>query len=61
MLTIGFAGSDGGRMAHSKAIGYLFVVPSSSIHRIQEVQTTLYDVLWALVQEALGRPVPPQT
>ena len=28
-------------------------VPSSSVHRIQEAQTTLYHVLWELTQEAL--------
>jgi D-sedoheptulose 7-phosphate isomerase len=29
------------------------VVPSSSVHRIQEAQTTVYHVLWELTQAAL--------
>jgi D-sedoheptulose 7-phosphate isomerase len=37
-------------------IAYLIVVPSTSVHRIQEVQTTVYHVLWELVQRALGGP-----
>jgi len=34
-------------------VEHLFVVPSASVHRIQEAQTTLYQVLWELVQTAL--------
>lgn len=45
MLTIGLAGSTGGAMREADTIDHLFVVPSSSVHRIQEVQTTLYHVL----------------
>src|SRR5580704_1234154 len=48
MLTIGLAGYDGGKMAELASIDYLFVAPSSSIHRIQEAQTTIYQVLWEL-------------
>lgn len=54
MLTVGFAGSEGGRMAEVDTIDHLFVVPSSSVHRIQEAQTTTYNVLWELTQLALG-------
>jgi D-sedoheptulose 7-phosphate isomerase len=54
LLTVGLAGYDGGRMAEADTIDYLFVVPSSSVHRIQEAQTTIYHVLWELTQEALG-------
>jgi D-sedoheptulose 7-phosphate isomerase len=54
MLTIGMAGYDGGRMAESDVIDYLFVVPSASVHRVQEAQTTLYHVLWELTQQALA-------
>lgn len=53
LLTIGFAGGDGGAMAASRDIDHLFVVPSSSVHRIQETQTTLYHVLWELTTAAL--------
>ena len=52
MLTIGLAGNKGGQMAASDTIDHLFVVPSASVHRIQEVQTTLYHVLRELT--ALG-------
>jgi len=53
LLTVGLAGYDGGRMAEAETIDYLFVVPSSSVHRIQEAQTTLYHVLWELTRELL--------
>ncbi len=48
MLTIGLAGYEGGKMAELSSIDYLFVAPSTSIHRIQEAQTTIYQVLWEL-------------
>ena len=54
MLTIGLAGYDGGKMAELDSIDYLFVVPSSSVHRIQEAQTTIYQVLWELTVAALA-------
>jgi D-sedoheptulose 7-phosphate isomerase len=54
LLTIGLAGYDGGKMAEADTIDYLFVVPSSSVHRIQEAQTTVYHVLWELTQQALA-------
>jgi D-sedoheptulose 7-phosphate isomerase len=54
MLTIGLAGYDGGKMAEAGTIDYLFVMPSSSVHRIQEAQTTTYHVLWELTQLALS-------
>ena len=54
LMTVGMAGYDGGRMAESGLVDHLFVVPSASVHRIQETQTTAYHVLWTLVQQALG-------
>ena len=48
MLTIGLAGYEGGAMAELDSIDYLFVAPSASVHRIQEAQTTIYQVLWEL-------------
>jgi D-sedoheptulose 7-phosphate isomerase len=53
MLTVGLAGYEGGRMAELDSIDYLFVAPSSSVHRIQEAQTTTYHVLWELTVRAL--------
>ena len=54
LLTVGLAGYDGGRMAESGLVDHLFVIPSPSVHRIQEAQTTAYHVLWSLVQSAVG-------
>lgn len=53
MLTVGLAGYEGGKMAEADTIDHLFVVPSASVHRIQEAQTTLYHLLWELTQRAL--------
>jgi D-sedoheptulose 7-phosphate isomerase len=54
LLTVGLAGYEGGKMAELDSIDYLFVAPSSSVHRIQEAQTTIYHVLWELTQHALA-------
>ena len=51
-LTIGFIGRDGGSMA--ALCDFPFVVPSWSLHRIQEVHTLLLHVLWDHVHVALG-------
>jgi D-sedoheptulose 7-phosphate isomerase len=53
LVTVGLAGYEGGKMAELDTIDYLFVVPSASVHRIQEAQTTIYHVLWELTQRAL--------
>jgi D-sedoheptulose 7-phosphate isomerase len=52
MLTIAFAGKDGGRFP--TIADYCFVVPSYSIHRIQEVHATAVHVVWDLVHIAMG-------
>jgi D-sedoheptulose 7-phosphate isomerase len=52
LLTIGFAGRDGGPLADLCA--HCFVVPTWSIHRIQEVHTVLLHLLWDQVHLALG-------
>ncbi len=52
--TIGFLGRDGGPLAD--LCEHAFVVPSWSIHRIQEVHTVLLHVLWDQVHVALGEP-----
>jgi D-sedoheptulose 7-phosphate isomerase len=54
LLTVGLAGYEGGKMAETDAIDYLFVVPSSSVHRIQEAQTTVFHVLCELARAAVG-------
>jgi D-sedoheptulose 7-phosphate isomerase len=53
LITVGLAGYQGGKMAESGTVDHLFVIPSSSVHRIQEAQTTVYQVLWELVQRIL--------
>jgi D-sedoheptulose 7-phosphate isomerase len=54
LATVGFAGYDGGPMAAAGTIAHLFVVPSASVHRIQEAQTTLYHAQWELTLQALA-------
>jgi D-sedoheptulose 7-phosphate isomerase len=54
VLTIGFAGRDGGAMVD--LCQFCFVVPSWSIHRIQETHTLLLHLLWDQVHVALGEP-----
>ena len=55
MLTVGIAGTDGGRMAaEGSPVEQCFVVRSDSVHRIQESQSALNHALWAKVQEALA-------
>jgi D-sedoheptulose 7-phosphate isomerase len=54
LLTIGIAGYEGGRMAELDSLDHLFVVPSASVHRIQEAQTTIYHALWEFTVTALG-------
>jgi D-sedoheptulose 7-phosphate isomerase len=54
LFTIGFTGRDGGALADVAEVA--FVVPSWSIHRIQEVHTVLLHLLWDEVHVALGEP-----
>jgi D-sedoheptulose 7-phosphate isomerase len=52
LLTIGFAGRDGGQMPD--LCQFCFVARSWSIHRIQEIHTLLLHLLWDQVHVALG-------
>jgi D-sedoheptulose 7-phosphate isomerase len=52
ILTVAFAAKDGGRLP--ELADYCFIVPSYSIHRIQEVHATAVHVVWDLVHIALG-------
>jgi D-sedoheptulose 7-phosphate isomerase len=54
LLTIGFAGRDGGAMA--ELCQFCFVVPTWSIHRIQETHTLLLHLLWDQLHVARGEP-----
>jgi D-sedoheptulose 7-phosphate isomerase len=55
LLTIGFAGDDGGKMAAvaGQLLDYCLTVPTSSIHRIQESHVTLYHIIWDMVHTFL--------
>ena len=53
LLSVGIAGHDGGRLREDGLLDHLFVVPSSSVHRIQEVQATLYHLLFELARRHL--------
>jgi D-sedoheptulose 7-phosphate isomerase len=52
MLTVAFSGKDGGRFP--EVSDYCFIVPSYSIHRIQETHATAVHIIWDLVHIALG-------
>ncbi|MCQ4117724.1 D-sedoheptulose-7-phosphate isomerase [Rhodococcus tibetensis] len=56
LLTIGFAGHEGGRMAVADYLDFCFTVHSQSIHRIQESHAMLGYRLWSVAQEHLARP-----
>lgn len=61
LLTIGFAGYDGGRMAElaeSGELDHCFTIRSQSIHRIQESQARVGHRLWDLTQDRIGRARP---
>ena len=54
LITIGLAGSDGGKMKSSGVCDYCLVVPTTSIHRIQECHVAAYHILWDLVHTILA-------
>jgi D-sedoheptulose 7-phosphate isomerase len=54
LVTIGLAGGDGGRMQSSGVCDYCLVVPTTSIHRIQECHVAAYHILWDLVHTILA-------
>jgi D-sedoheptulose 7-phosphate isomerase len=53
LLTIGFAGYDGGRMAASEYVDFCFTIRSQSIHRIQESQALVGFQLWSVTQRLM--------
>jgi len=52
--TIGLAGGDGGKMRRHPALDYCLVVPSDSIHRVQETHVAIYHILWDLTHTLLA-------
>lgn len=57
LLTIGFSGHDGGRMAVAEELDFCFTVHSQSIHRIQESHAVLGYRLWSVAQQRMTRPL----
>jgi D-sedoheptulose 7-phosphate isomerase len=55
IVTIGFAGGDGGRMKTCGHIDHCLVVPTNSIHRVQETHVAAYHILWDLVHTLIAR------
>jgi D-sedoheptulose 7-phosphate isomerase len=54
LVTIGLAGGDGGRMRINATVDHCLVVPSASVHRIQECHVAAYHILWDLVHTLLA-------
>jgi D-sedoheptulose 7-phosphate isomerase len=54
MATIGLAGGDGGRMRSAGVVDHCLVVPTPSIHRVQESHVVAYHILWDLVHTLLA-------
>ena len=54
LTTIGLTGGDGGKMRTSGVVDHCLVVPTTSIHRIQECHVAAYHILWDLVHTLLA-------
>jgi D-sedoheptulose 7-phosphate isomerase len=56
LITIAYAGGDGGRMAEwhaARRLDFCLTVPTPSIHRIQESHVALYHTMWDMVHTYL--------
>lgn len=54
LVTIGLAGGNGGDMFASGLLDHCLVVPTDSIHRVQESHVLAYHILWDLVHTLLA-------
>lgn len=54
IATVALTGGDGGRLKSSGAVDHCLVVPTDSIHRIQECHVAAYHILWDLVHTLLA-------
>jgi len=54
LVTVGLAGGDGGTMKSSGVCDFCLVVPTTSIHRVQECHVAAYHILWDLVHTILA-------
>jgi D-sedoheptulose 7-phosphate isomerase len=52
LTTIGLSGGDGGKMA--RVCDHCLIVPTTSVHRIQECHVAAYHILWDLVHTLLA-------
>ncbi|HAC64026.1 MAG TPA: phosphoheptose isomerase [Cyanothece sp. UBA12306] len=52
-LTIGLTGTNGGKMTKIN-LDHCLVVPTDSVHRVQEVHLIIYHILWDLVHTLLA-------
>jgi D-sedoheptulose 7-phosphate isomerase len=53
LLTVGLCGYERAAMVQSDAVHHCLIVPSESVHRIQEAQDALMLELWSIVQRHL--------
>lgn len=56
MLTIAFAGGDGGEIAASAAVDHALIARSADPAVVTEVHTTAYHILWELVHVFFEQP-----
>ncbi len=54
MTGIALSGAGGGALADQAGVAHCLVVPSTSVHRIQETHVLIYHILWDLVHAALA-------
>jgi D-sedoheptulose 7-phosphate isomerase len=54
IATIGLTGGDGGKMKMAGVVDHCLIVPTTSIHRIQECHVAAYHILWDLVHTLLA-------
>ena len=54
IATIGLTGGDGGKMKTTGVVDHCLIVPTTSIHRIQECHVIAYHILWDLVHTLLA-------
>lgn len=54
LITMGLAGNTGGEMKSSGMVDHCLVVPTDSIHRVQEVHVACYHILWDLTHTLLA-------
>ena len=54
LVTLGFAGGDGGRMKTCGFVDHCLVVETASVHRVQECHVIAFHILWDLVHTLLA-------